>query len=98
MKITRGYKTELDLNKAQITACLQHAGTARFAYNWGLRRYQEEYAASHKTPTVIDLHKEFNAKKKTDFPYLSQFWITEGNQECHKIQRCGEAYRIQKML
>ena len=70
MKITRGYKTELDLNKAQITACLQHAGTARFAYNWGLRRYQEEYEASRKTSTAIDLHKELNAKKKTDFPWM----------------------------
>jgi putative transposase len=70
VKITRGYKTELDLNKAQITACLQHAGTARFAYNWGLRRYQEEYEASRKTSTAIDLHKELNAKKKTDFPWM----------------------------
>ncbi len=70
MKSTRGYKTELDLNKAQITACLQHAGTARFAYNWGLRRYQEEYAAGRKTPTAIDLHKELNAKKKTDFSWM----------------------------
>ena len=25
MKIVRGYKAELDLNNAQITACLQHA-------------------------------------------------------------------------
>jgi putative transposase len=70
MKITRGYKTELDLNKAQTTACLQHAGTARFAYNWGLKRYQEEYAAGRKTPTAISLHKELNAKKKTDFPWM----------------------------
>src|SRR6266566_1852371 len=36
MKITRGYKTELDLNNKQKTACLQHAGTARYAYNWAL--------------------------------------------------------------
>ena len=34
MKITRGYKTELDLNDKQRTLCLQHAGTARYAYNW----------------------------------------------------------------
>jgi putative transposase len=50
MKIVRGYKTELDLSNAQITACLKHAGAARFAYNWGLRRYQEEYAAGRKHP------------------------------------------------
>ncbi len=70
MKIVRGYKTELDLNNAQITACLQHAGVARFAYNWGLLRYQEEYAAGRKTPTAIGLHKELNALKKTDFPWM----------------------------
>ncbi len=70
MKITRGYKTELDLNKAQITACLQHAGIARFTYNWGIRRYQDEYAAGHKTPTAIDLHKELNALKKTAYPWM----------------------------
>jgi putative transposase len=70
MKIVRGYKTELDLNNAQITACLKHAGCARFAYNWGLRRYQEEYRAGRKTPTAIGLHKELNARKITDFPWM----------------------------
>jgi len=34
MKISRGYKVELDLNNKQITACLKHAGCARFAFNW----------------------------------------------------------------
>ena len=38
MKITRGYKTELDLNNKQETLCLQHAGTARYAYNWALAK------------------------------------------------------------
>jgi len=70
MKVIRGYKTELDLNNAQITACLQHAGAARFAYNWELRRYQEEYTAENRTPTAISLHKELNALKKTDFPWM----------------------------
>lgn len=70
MKVIRGYKTELDLNKKQITACLKHAGAARYAYNWGLRRYQEEYVAGRKTPNAISLHKELNALKKTDFPWM----------------------------
>jgi putative transposase len=70
MKVIKGYKTELDLNKAQITACLKACGTARFVYNWGLKRYQEEYAAGRKTPTAISLHKELNALKKTDYPWM----------------------------
>jgi hypothetical protein len=37
MRVQRAYKTELDLNDQQVTACKQHAGAARWAYNWGLR-------------------------------------------------------------
>jgi putative transposase len=70
MKAMKGYKTELDLNNAQITACLKACGTARFVYNWGLRRYQEEYAAGRKTPTSYGLQKELNALKQTEFPWM----------------------------
>lgn len=70
MKIMRGYKTELDLNNTQRTACLKHAGAARFAYNWALRHCQQEYAAGRKLPSSITLHKELNALKKTDFPWM----------------------------
>lgn len=66
----KSYRTELDLNNKQRTACLQHAGAARFAYNWGLRRKQEQYAATGKSPSAIDLHRELNALKKTDFPWM----------------------------
>src|SRR5215469_7804836 len=70
MQVTRGYKTELDLNNAQITACLKHAGAARFAYNWGLSRYEVEYKAGRKTPNAAYLHKELNALKQTDLPWM----------------------------
>ena len=43
MQVTRGYRTELALNNKQITACKKHAGAARYAYNWGLKRKQEVY-------------------------------------------------------
>ena len=72
MVITRGYKTELELNNTQITLCKKHAGAARFAYNWGLRRYQEEQAAGHKTPSAMSLHKELNVLKQNDYPWLYQ--------------------------
>jgi Helix-turn-helix domain len=38
MLVPRAYKTELALNDAQVTACRQHAGAARYAYDWGLAR------------------------------------------------------------
>lgn len=68
--IHRGYKTELDLNAQQRQACLQHAGTARFAYNWGLARKQEAYARGEKMPTAIDLQKELCALKKGEFAWM----------------------------
>ena len=61
MKIIRGYKTELDLNNKQRTACLQHAGAARYAYNWALAKKQEAYNKGEGVPTAIDLHRELNS-------------------------------------
>ena len=46
MKVVRGYRTELDLNDEEHTACLKHAGASRFAYNWGL---SDRFYPSSKT-------------------------------------------------
>ena len=70
VKVVRGYKTELDPNNAQRAAFMKHAGTARFAYNWGLARSQEVYCTTGKRPPPIELHKELNALKKTDYPWM----------------------------
>jgi transposase len=72
MRVQRAYKTELDLNDQQVTACKQHAGAARWAYNWGLQVTQERYRATKKSPTAIDLHRELNALKKTNVPWMYQ--------------------------
>lgn len=70
MKIQRAFKTELDLNNAQRTKCAQHAGAARYAYNWGLARKKAAYQAKEKTPTAIDLHRELNTRKKIDLAWM----------------------------
>jgi putative transposase len=50
MIVLSAYKTELDLNNAQRTACAKHAGAARWAYNWGLARKIEAYQKGEKVP------------------------------------------------
>lgn len=70
MELTRGYKVELDLNNHQRTACAKHAGTARFAYNWGLERKIDSYQQTGKSPSTIDLHRELNQLKQTEFPWM----------------------------
>ncbi|GHO50807.1 RNA-guided endonuclease InsQ/TnpB family protein [Ktedonospora formicarum] len=69
--MTRGYRVELDLNNTQRTLCHKHAGAARWAYNYGLRRKQEAYKAGLNVPTAIDLHREINALKASE-PWMYQ--------------------------
>jgi transposase len=70
MKITRGYKTELALNNEQITLCKKHAGAARFAWNWALNRKQEVYKATGRSISAMELHRELNDLKQTEYPWL----------------------------
>jgi putative transposase len=72
MRVQKAYKTELDLTDRQVTACRQHAGAARWAYNWGLQVKQERYQATKKTPNAIALHRQLNALKKTSVPWMYQ--------------------------
>jgi len=64
------FKTELDLNNVQKTACLRHAGAARYAYNWGLARKMEAYQKGEKVPTAIDLHRELNVLKRGELSWM----------------------------
>ncbi len=70
MKIIRGFKTELDLNDKQRTACLKHAGAARFAYNFALQRKEEARRAGIRVPTARELHRELNERKKYDLAWM----------------------------
>ena len=70
--VIRAYKTELDLNDRQLTACKRQAGAARFAYNWGLARKQEAYTVTGKSPSAIDLQRELNALKQIELPWMSE--------------------------
>lgn len=70
MLVRRGYKTELRLNDKQRTACLKHAGAARYAYNWGLNQKKMAYENGEKTPNAIELHRRLNAIKLTELPWM----------------------------
>jgi len=69
MKILRAYKTELDLNNIQKTACAAMLGQ-RAGYNWGLARKMEAYRNGEKVPSAIDLHRELNVLKKGELSWM----------------------------
>ncbi len=70
MKVNRAYRYELKPNTIQKVLLAQHAGCARFAYNWGLARRIALYQEEKKTVSAINQHKELNQLKKTDFPWM----------------------------
>ena len=77
MKILRAYKTELDPNNEQKTALLRHAGAARWAFNFGLRRKMESYKVTGKSPSAIALHRELNVLKKKSIEDGGVPWLYE---------------------
>jgi putative transposase len=72
MKVLRAYKTELSLNNEQRTACYQHAGAARYAFNWGLNLKKQAMDKREKIPNAIELHRKLNQLKKTDLGWMYQ--------------------------
>ncbi len=70
MVIQRAYRTELNPQEAQRSLFLQHAGAARWAYNWGLATKQAAFEASGESPSAIELHRILNAHKAKDYPWL----------------------------
>ena len=56
----QGFRYELDPNNKQRTLLAKHAGCARFAFNWGLRRRIDCYRQTGSSPNAIELHRELN--------------------------------------
>ena len=78
MKVTQAYRFALDPTPAQERALRSHAGAARFAWNWGLGKCRERYAAERQWYSGAELHRLWNQVKKAD-PALA-WW--DQNSKC----------------
>jgi putative transposase len=63
------HKIEMRPAQAQETYFRKACGTARFAYNWGLARWSELYAAGEKVDHYR-LKAELNRIKREQFPWM----------------------------
>lgn len=90
MLVKRAFKTELDLNNAQKTACVKYAGAARFVYNWALEQKIKAYKETGKTLSYIDLSRELTQLKKGEFAWLKK---TESTMLIQKLIDLDEAYK-----
>jgi len=92
MKILRAFKTELDLNNQQRTACAKHSGAARWAYNWGLARKQEAFEAGLKAPSAMDLHREMNVLKRTEIGWMYEVSKTTPQEALRNLDRAFDHF------
>ena len=63
------HKIALDPNAAQRLYFARAAGTARFAWNWGLAEWKRQYKAGEK-PSEVSLRRQLNAMKRAQFPWM----------------------------
>ena len=73
MQVTQAYRYELEPTVKQRISLAQHAGIARFTYNWGLQRRIAQFElkeGKEKFTSAIKQHKELNAIKASEYPWM----------------------------
>lgn len=88
--ILRAFKVQLDVNNKQQTLLLQHIGCARWAYNWALAKKKESFDKKEKIPNAIELHRELNKLKQTDFPW---FYESSKSGPQNALRDCDKAFQ-----
>ena len=76
----RAWRVELDPTPKQRAMLGRHAGVARYAFNFGLRRCQEERDAGRKRPTAMTLQKEIVALKHASEDAGGLPWLAESSK------------------
>lgn len=92
MKVQRGYKTELQLNNVQMTACLKYAGAARYTYNWGLNQKKIALEAKTKVPNAIELHRRLNVLKPTELPWMYEVSKCSPQESLRNLDRAFDNF------
>ena len=83
------HKIALDPNDRQATHFAKAAGTARFAWNWALGQWRDQYQGGGK-PNEAALRKQLNAIKDEQFPWMAD--VTK-NAPQPAIKNLGTAFK-----
>lgn len=89
------HKIALKPNNAQRAYFKKACGVARFAYNWGLEMWQQQYQAHKENaenprPDEFLLCRQLNAIKREKFPFMLE--VTKSAPE-RAIKDLGKAFR-----
>ncbi len=83
------HKIRLDPTNTQRTFFAQCVGTARFAYNWALEEWKQQYQAGEK-PHEVALRQLLNGLKDDTFPWMVEVPKSVAQQA---IKNLGDAFR-----
>jgi len=89
------HRIALDPNNVQATYLARAAGTARFAYNWALAQWKQQYEVwkldnTQPKPTQQSLRRQLNAIKREQFPWMLE--VTKNAPQMAIIQ-LGQAFQ-----
>ena len=87
--ILLSHKIQLSPNNKQATYFAKASGVARFAYNWALAEWKQQYDAGLK-PNETALRRQLNSIKKEQFPWMYE--VTK-NAPQMSIINLGEAFK-----
>ena len=65
------HQIELKPNNKQATYFAKACGVSRFAYNWALDQWKQQYQAGEK-PTEASLRRQLNGIKHKEFPWMAE--------------------------
>jgi putative transposase len=82
------HKIRLDPTNTQRTFFAQYVGVSRFAYNWALTEWQQQYAAGEH-PHEVPLRQLLNGMKGEQFPWMLDVPKTVPQQA---IKNLGNAF------
>jgi putative transposase len=85
----RSHVIKLDPTCKQEEFFRRCVGTARFAFNWALKRWRDQFAGG-QLPNEGELRKELNAVKEREFPWMLDVPKAVVQQA---IKNLGTAYR-----
>lgn len=74
--VTLAYRFALDLNDRQATACAQHAGLARKAWNWSLAERNERFENGEGKDRFVSCYDQQKARvaQKPEWAYALSAW------------------------
>lgn len=84
------HKIRLNPNNAQKQYFCKACGTARFAYNWGLYMWKQQYS-NGESPNTMQLKRLFRSTAKIDFPWVSEVTKCAAEQSFSDL---AAAYRM----